>query len=91
MISMTSLFNRAAAALMMAGLAAAAAPPACDPDNGGIQLPTGFCALVVADNIGTARHLAVAANGDIYVAIMGSRNHPGGVVALHDRQWRRAI
>jgi hypothetical protein len=47
----------------------AANAPACDPDNGGIQLPPGFCALVVADGIGTARHIAAAPNGDIYVAL----------------------
>ena len=29
----------------------------CDPDNGGLKLPQGFCALVVADNLGAARHL----------------------------------
>ena len=29
--------------------------PACDPDNGGITLPDGFCALVVADGLGCLR------------------------------------
>jgi len=61
-----------------------AAAPACDPDNGGITLPAGFCALVVADNLGVARHLAVAPNGDIYVALMAEGKKQGGVVALHD-------
>lgn len=56
--------------------------PTCDPGNGGLTLPAGFCALVVADNLGTARHLAVAENGDTYVALQ--RNNPGGVVALRD-------
>src|SRR6266705_3267843 len=37
---------------------------ACDPDNGGITLPQGFCALVVANDVGTARHMAVANDGD---------------------------
>src|SRR2546430_8229246 len=32
----------------------------CDPDNGGITLPDGFCAVVLADQVGRARHLAVA-------------------------------
>jgi glucose/arabinose dehydrogenase len=62
---------------------------ACDPDNGGIKLPQGFCALVVANDVGTARHMAVAANGDLYVATQsrGGRGQPqtgGGVVGLHD-------
>src|SRR5712691_5773299 len=61
----------------------------CDPDNGGLTLPQGFCALVVATDTGTARHMAVASNGDLFVATQsrGGRGQPqtgGGVVALHD-------
>src|ERR1035438_8096052 len=59
------------------------AAPACDPDNGGIALPAGFCAFVAADGLGTARHLVVAANGDVYVALQG-KGEQGGVVALRD-------
>jgi glucose/arabinose dehydrogenase len=59
-----------------------AAAPKCDADNGGLKLPAGFCALVAADGVGTARHLAVAANGDVYVSLRGQM--PGGVVALRD-------
>jgi glucose/arabinose dehydrogenase len=55
--------------------------PACDPDNGGLTLPEGFCALVVADSVGKARHLVVASNGDLFVALNGE---PGGVMALRD-------
>jgi glucose/arabinose dehydrogenase len=62
---------------------------ACDPDNGGITLPQGFCAIVVANDVGTNRHMAVAPNGDLYVATntRGARGGPqtgGGVVALRD-------
>lgn len=60
-----------------------AATPVCDADNGGITLPSGFCALVAIDNIGPARHLAVAPNGDVYVALQGA-GEKGGVVALRD-------
>jgi glucose/arabinose dehydrogenase len=60
-----------------------AAAPACDPDNGGITLSPGFCALLTVDNIGAARHLAVAPNGDVYVALMGNGDK-GGVEALRD-------
>ena len=52
---------------------------ACDPDNGGLTLPAGFCALVVANNLGEARHATVAPNGDLYVALLN-----GGIAALHD-------
>jgi glucose/arabinose dehydrogenase len=55
----------------------------CDPDNGGLALPPGFCALVVAPETGGARHLAVAANGDVYVALR-TADKPSGVVALRD-------
>jgi glucose/arabinose dehydrogenase len=58
--------------------------PACDPDNGAIRLPDGFCATVVADKLGAARHMTVAANGDIFVAIRNQPNAPGGIVALRD-------
>ena len=54
--------------------------PACDPNNGGITLPAGFCAFVAADGLGTGRHMAVAANGDLYLALQDK----GGVVALRD-------
>src|SRR5688572_14362276 len=60
----------------------AAAP--CDPDSGGLTLPAGYCAKVVADEVGTARHLAVAPNGDIFVAIRNMPNAPGAIVALRD-------
>lgn len=66
------------------------AAPACDPDNGGLRLPDGFCALVVADDLGPARHLTVAPNGDLYVATLGARGGgqsaeaPAPLVALRD-------
>ena len=63
----------------------AALPPG-DPDNGGLILPGNFEAVVVADSLGRARHIAVNNNGDIYVKlvyndIMGGR---GGTVGLRD-------
>ena len=76
-----SALGAAACAAMALSLPSAmrAAAPACDPGNGGITLPQGFCALVAAEGAGSSRHMAVAANGDLYVASMR-----GGVVALHD-------
>src|SRR5579862_6264860 len=78
---MKSLVRFAAVLIFVVALNAADLPK-CDADNGGLALPTGFCALVVADGVGVARHLVVAPNGDVYVAIQG--NNPGGIVALHD-------
>ena len=58
----------------------------CAPDNAGLTLPEGFCALVVADDVPRARHLTVAPNGDVFVATGRSRSDSaaGGVVALRD-------
>src|ERR1700685_3254802 len=79
-----SRLNPLAVGLFVVSIAAAA-PPACDPDNGGITLPAGFCALVAADDLGPARHIAVAPNGDVYVALQtGAKDTGGGVVALRD-------
>jgi glucose/arabinose dehydrogenase len=71
----------AAAVVMNVG---AAGLPECDPDNGGLKLPQGFCALVAADDVGAARHMLAMPNGDLYVATQGSQGHPAGVVALRD-------
>ena len=58
---------------VLAGLSLSAYPstrlPACDADSGGISLPAGFCAVVVADQVGAPRHLAIAPNGDVFVAL----------------------
>jgi len=58
--------------------------PACDADNGGITLPSGFCAVAAADDIGIGRQMAVAANGDLFVATRNSGSSPGAIVALRD-------
>src|SRR6266571_2434827 len=69
---------------LVAALVVRAAPPACDPDNGGLKLPQGFCAAVVATDVGRARHLVVAPNGDVFASTQGGRGGGGGVVALRD-------
>ncbi len=60
-----------------------AATPACSPRNGGIQVPTGFCAQVFARNVGGLRHLVVAADGTVYAAL-SSKHEGGGVAVLRD-------
>lgn len=59
---------------------------ACDPDNGGIALPAGFCAVVFAHDLGRARQLTVTPSGDVYVAIgnLPSENSTGDIAALRD-------
>ncbi|HEX6982252.1 MAG TPA: PQQ-dependent sugar dehydrogenase [Balneolaceae bacterium] len=51
--------------------------------NGGLTLPEGFRAVVVAENLGPARHITIAENGDIYVSLQRQKNG-GGIVALRD-------
>ena len=69
---------------LASSVALAQSRPACDSDNGGITLPEGFCAVVVADSLGPARHITVAPNGDLFVAIRSTRDAKGGIVALRD-------
>jgi glucose/arabinose dehydrogenase len=60
---------------------------ACPSDNGGLQLPAGFCATVLADSVGNARHLVVASNGDVFVQLLTPKrgeSGEGGIVALRD-------
>ncbi len=72
--------------ICFAVLATRAAGPACDPNNAGITLPEGFCAAVVADNLGIPRHIAVAQNGDVFISQQSGRGGSpgGGVLALRD-------
>jgi glucose/arabinose dehydrogenase len=63
----------------------------CTAGNGGITLPAGFCAVVVADltmdgQPARARHMAVTPAGDVFVAINspGNNNPSSGVVGLRD-------
>lgn len=63
-----------------------AVPPSASlricPDDTPLTLPAGFCATEFATDVGSARHLVVRANGDVYVALRGA---DGGIVALRDR------
>ncbi|MES1259445.1 MAG: sorbosone dehydrogenase [Gemmatimonadota bacterium] len=76
-----SLLLLAPLSVVGALLAFRSAPsPTCDPDNGGLTLPKGFCATVYATLPGV-RHVAVAPNGDVFAT--GGR---AGVTALRDRK-----
>ena len=70
---------------LLAGAGAVSAQaPACAADNGGLKLPPGFCAFVVAESLGPVRHLAIAPNGDIWAARRGGNQGGGGVVLIRD-------
>ena len=52
-------------------------------ENSSLQLPQGFTAVIVADSVGKARHLAVTSKGDIYVKLAALKNGKG-IVYLHN-------
>lgn len=57
----------------------------CDPENAGLKLPQGFCAVVYADTVRGIRHMVVAPNGDMIVsAQQGLGAGTGGVWILRD-------
>lgn len=64
--------------------------PVPDVDHGGLVLPEGFGALVVADAVGLARHLAVNDNGDIYVKLRYATGDKGNIALRDNNQDGRA-
>jgi glucose/arabinose dehydrogenase/mono/diheme cytochrome c family protein len=96
----TSILGLGAAALLATGMsqdvhaapkAAGHTAAACSGDNGGIELPPGFCATIFADDLGHVRHMAVASNGVVYANTWSGRYFPGGatppggfLIALQD-------
>jgi glucose/arabinose dehydrogenase len=67
-----------------AGPDAAPAAAECPPGNGGLSLPPGFCAEVVADNLGFVRHLAVSPDGRLFATLRNLRLGLGGLILLED-------
>lgn len=51
--------------------------------NAGLTLPDGFSAVAVADNLGSARHLVVTPEHDIYVHLASARTGKG-ILVLHE-------
>ncbi len=55
-----------------------------DKNNAGLKLPPGFAALVVANNVNGARHLAVTKQGKIYVKLSGPDKNKNAIMLLTD-------
>ena len=53
------------------------------PDAGGLTLPASFSSVKVTSGLGRARHIAVAANGDIFVKLDKLKDGKG-IYRLHD-------
>lgn len=88
MTLLSTAFLLAATAHAQAPLPAGKRPPDC---TAGLQLPTGFCATVFAENVPGARHIVVAPNGDVFVNTEARRGRrapgdtsSGGIFALRD-------
>lgn len=60
----------------------------CAPDDGGLALPDGFCAILVSEGLGRARHLDVAPNGTVFIALRNAQDDGelvrGGILGLRD-------
>ncbi|TKG95976.1 sorbosone dehydrogenase [Puteibacter caeruleilacunae] len=54
-----------------------------DPNNVSLQLPEGFHAFIVTDQLGRGRHITINTNGDMYVSLRQKKNDKGAV-ALRD-------
>ncbi len=61
-----------------------AQPLTPDLNNGGITLPQGFAAVVVADTLGRGRHMTINQNGDIYLHLARLTKDGNGILALRD-------
>ncbi|HZD03706.1 MAG TPA: hypothetical protein VE173_02275, partial [Longimicrobiales bacterium] len=62
----------------------------CEPDNDGLTLPDGFCAIVFHPGGRGVRHLDVRDDGAVFVAVprrqvRGGEPEPGGILVLRDR------
>jgi glucose/arabinose dehydrogenase len=51
--------------------------------NAGLTLPANFSAVAVADNLGSARHIVVTPENDIYVHLADTKNGKG-ILVLHE-------
>ena len=60
-----------------AARAADAPAAACPGDNGGLSLSPGFCATVIADNLGHVRHMALGPDGTIYANTWSGQYYVG--------------
>lgn len=61
-----------------------------DATNAGLTLPSGFKADMLINNIGHARHIAVAANNDIYVKLNRAKDGKG-ILQLHQTDGKAEV
>ena len=77
-------FMAAALLLVAAPACKRSAPTTAEGCDASIEVPDGFCATLVTEAAGRARHIAVRSNGDVFVARVASRRDSGGVAVVRD-------
>ncbi|MDB5158178.1 MAG: Glucose / Sorbosone dehydrogenase [Mucilaginibacter sp.] len=60
------------------------------PAEAGLTLPAGFNVSVIADNLGSARHLVVTPQNDIYVHMASTRKSKG-IIVLHEEGGKATV
>lgn len=58
--------------------------------SAGLTLPAGFNAAILADGLGTVRHIAVTPQGDIYVKLDNVKNGKG-ILMLHENAGKAEV
>lgn len=59
-------------------------------DNGGLTLPTGFSANIIAPELGRNRHLVVNSNGDIYIKLFRLKDGKG-ILMLREKNGKAEV
>jgi glucose/arabinose dehydrogenase len=72
----------AAAAILAVATSCKRTTQTADGCDASIKVPDGFCATLITDAAGRARHLAVRSNGDVFVASAASRRDSGGIATI---------
>ena len=85
MISASPLALKAQTTTSITNITAPVAKP-----NGGLIVPNGFGATIVADNLGKARHLIVTPQHDIYVRLAKKVNGHGTLL-LHEENDKASV
>jgi glucose/arabinose dehydrogenase len=60
------------------------------PADGALTLPAGFTSTIIADNLGSARHLVVTPQNDIFIH-MASTRKSRGIVVLHEENNQATV
>jgi len=60
------------------------------PESAGLTVPSGFESSIVADNLGSARHIAITSEGNIYVKLNKAKNGKG-ILYLHQADGQATV